>query len=73
MKKYQLSKSVPGATLLKFAGLPQVKTIDDYDFKFAFGTLKKQINELAGLSFIERQENIVLLGPSYVGKTHIAI
>ena len=61
------------ATLLKFAGLPQVKTIDDYDFKFASGTPKKQINELAGLSFIERQENIVLLGPSGVGKTHIAI
>lgn len=61
------------ATLLKFAGLPQVKTLDDYDFKFASGAPKKQIGELTGLSFIERQENIVLLGPSGVGKTHIAI
>jgi DNA replication protein DnaC len=59
--------------LLKFAGLPQVKTIDDYNFKFASGTPKKQINELAGLSIIEHQENIVLLGPSGVGKTHISI
>jgi DNA replication protein DnaC len=28
---------------------------------------------LASLSFIQRKENIVLLGPSGVGKTHIAI
>jgi hypothetical protein len=32
-----------------------------------------QIQELASLSFIERAENIVLLGPSGTGKTHLAI
>tara|TARA_R110002167_G_C12660912_1_gene649897 strand:- start:70 stop:852 length:783 start_codon:yes stop_codon:yes gene_type:complete len=59
--------------LLKMAGFPAHKQLSDYDFKFAFGAPKKQIEALASLSFIPRKENIVLLGPSGVGKTHLAV
>src|SRR5215210_5809162 len=59
-------------TLLKLATLPSVKTLEQYDFGFASGAPRLQIQELAALSFIERTENVVLLGPSGVGKTHIA-
>jgi DNA replication protein DnaC len=61
------------ATLLKFAGLPSIKTLEEYDFNFASGVPKAKLTELAGLSFIERHENLVMLGPSGVGKTHLAI
>ena len=61
------------STLLKFSSLPSVKTLEQYDFSFAAGAPRAQLNELASLVFIERAENIVLLGPSGVGKTHLAI
>lgn len=59
--------------LAKSAGFPLIKTLDEFDFKFAGGVPKKQIMELASLSFVQRRENVVLLGPSGVGKTHLAI
>ena len=60
-------------TFTRMAGFPSMKTLEDFDFKFAKGVPKKQVIELSSLSFVERQENIVLLGPSGVGKTHIAV
>jgi DNA replication protein DnaC len=57
----------------RMAGFPGNKTLEGFDFSFATGVPKKQVTELASLSFIERQENVVMLGPSGVGKTHIAI
>lgn len=60
-------------TLLKLATLPTVKTLEQFDFAFASGAPRAQIQELAALTFIERAENIVLLGPSGVGKSHVAV
>ncbi|MGN6666136.1 MAG: IS21-like element helper ATPase IstB [Trinickia sp.] len=58
--------------LMKMATLPSIKTIEEYDFAFASGAPRAQIQELAALSFIDRCENVVFLGPSGVGKSHLA-
>jgi len=60
-------------TLLKLATMPAVKTLEQFDWAAAGGAPKAQIQELAHLAFVERAENVVLLGPSGVGKTHIAL
>ena len=58
--------------LNKLAKFIDNKRLDSFDFAFATGVSKKQIEDLAALGFIERKENIVFLGPSGVGKTHLA-
>jgi len=59
--------------LTKFASFPAIKTLEDFDYNFTVGVNSKQINELASLEFVKRYENIILLGQSGVGKTHLAI
>lgn len=60
--------------LMKMATLPSVKTLEEFDFNFGFasGAPRTQIQALGSLSFIDCAENVVLLGPSGVGKSHIA-
>lgn len=60
-------------TLTKLAGFPAIKTLEGYDFEFATGAPKQRLIELGGLAFVERRENVLLLGPSGTGKTHLAI
>ena len=59
--------------LARLAGFPGIKTLEGFDFGFAAGVPKAQILEMASLSFVERAHNIVLLGPSGVGKTQVSI
>ncbi|MFQ5917785.1 MAG: IS21-like element helper ATPase IstB [Candidatus Binatia bacterium] len=60
-------------TALRISGLPFIKTIDDFDFAFQPKLDRRQVLSLFDLTFISRQENVILLGPPGVGKTHLAV
>jgi len=59
---------------VKLSGLPEIKRLEDFDLSWPKGGLtKKQFDELSSLSFIDRKENVVLMGPSGLGKTHLML
>jgi DNA replication protein DnaC len=58
---------------IKAARFPAVKSLDSFDFKAIPALNKMQVLELARCEWIERRENVIALGPSGTGKTHIAL
>jgi DNA replication protein DnaC len=58
---------------LRQARFPWVKTLEQFEFDFQPSLDRRLVRELAGLSFVERAHNVIVLGPPGVGKTHLAI
>lgn len=58
---------------MRSSRLPSVKTLESFDFSFQPSIKREQIESLHELNFLDRKENVVLLGPPGVGKTHLAI
>jgi len=58
---------------IKATKFPAVKSLDSFDFKAIPALNKMQVLELARCEWIERRENVIALGPSGTGKTHIAL
>ena len=58
---------------IKAARFPTVKSLDSFDFKAIPGLNKPLVLELARGEFIDRRENIIALGNSGTGKTHVAL
>lgn len=58
--------------MVKVGAFPHRKEVKDFDFEFQPSINQQQILDFTTLRFIEKQENIVFLGPSGVGKTHLA-
>jgi len=61
------------ATLVRLASLPFRKSLDDFEFAFQPSISEKQLRELASCAYLERRENVLLLGPPGVGKSHLAV
>ncbi len=58
---------------IKAAKFPATKSLDSFDFKAIPKLNKMQVLELARCEWVDRRENVVALGPSGTGKTHVAL
>jgi DNA replication protein DnaC len=58
---------------IKAAKFSAVKSLDSFDFKAIPSLNKRLVTDLARCEYIDRKENIIALGPSGTGKTHIAL
>jgi len=61
------------ARRLKQAGIPEVKTLETYDWSFNPQVPKGVILDLATARFVREHGGVLLLGPPGTGKSHIAI
>lgn len=57
---------------IKAAKFEKVLTLESFDFSFQQSINISQIKELSTLKFIDKKENIILIGPNGVGKSHIS-
>jgi DNA replication protein DnaC len=55
------------------ATFPYIKTLDDFSLSEQKSLSKQQFNQLLSLDWIDQSYNLVLLGPTGVGKTHLSV
>lgn len=60
------------AQRVRRANFEHAKTIDDFEFHFNPSVPKAKVLDLATCAFVERHENVLIVGPTGVGKSHIA-
>ena len=65
------SKNIAMRTAM--ARLPFVKPLETFDFGYQPSIDRKQLQTLASCHFIEHGDNVIVLGPPGVGKTHLAV
>ena len=58
---------------IKAAKFPATKSLDSFDFKAIPSLNKPLVRELARCEYIDKYQNIIALGPSGTGKTHVAL
>src|SRR5215207_8239125 len=58
---------------IREARFPAVKSLDSFDFAALPALNKMLVLELARGTYLEQRENVIALGPSGTGKTHVSL
>ncbi len=72
MEEVTAREETQRAKRLRAARIPVPKSLADFDWAFQPSLPKREILELHSLRFVDQHENVILLGPPGLGKTHIA-
>jgi len=60
------------ALRIRRAAINTTKTLEGFDFNFNPGLNRQQILDLSTCSYIRQKRNVLICGPTGVGKTHLA-
>lgn len=71
----QVADREASGTALRIAGahFPQVKTLEDFNLDHQPSLRRDVLAHLSTMTFVPKAENVIMLGPPGVGKTHLAI
>ena len=58
---------------IRAARFPAVKSLDTFDFTAIPSVNKSLVTELARCEYVQRRENVIAVGNSGTGKTHVAL
>ena len=58
---------------IKLAKFPYIKTLESFDFSYQTSVNQEQVKDLSKCRWVDHGENLILLGPPGVGKTHLAV
>jgi len=74
LQRQAAAREANGATTrLRRAHFPRTSTLEDFNWAYQPSAPRQLVEHLATSTFITKSDNVVLLGPPGVGKTHLAI
>jgi DNA replication protein DnaC len=71
-QEYALKEQKKREHLLRMSGIKRVKLLSDFDWTFNPKVPREKIMEFMQTDWLKKPCNLVLIGPSGVGKTHVA-
>ena len=71
-REYALKEQKKREHLLRMSGIKRVKLLSDFDWTFNPKVPKEKVMEFMQTDWLKKPCNLVLIGPSGVGKTHVA-